>query len=422
MRMKPQVHNLTTMVLIRKLSRFLQVETNAVLRCSGATQWIFAPLVGNMQKLHSSSVASQTVQPKTGILMLNMGGPRSSSEVHDFLSRLFQDRDIIQLPMQKYLGAWIAKRRTPDIIKKYNEIGGGSPIFKWTDLQGKLMCEKLDKLRPESAPHRHYVAFRYARPLTDEALTSMESDGVEHCIAFSQYPQYCCSTTGSSMNAIHAHYAAKKEPTNMRWSVIDRWCTNPHLVRCFAENIRSELEKFPEDKRKEVFILFSAHSVPMKQIDKGDPYPSEIGATVQLVMKELDFCNPFRLVWQSKVGPLPWLSPSTESTIEGLVKRGKKNLLLVPIAFTNDHIETLHELDIEYARDLGTKVGAEKIRRCPSPNDHPLFIEALVDEVTRHLETGHKCSEQFLNNCPICDHASCYNAKKWFRHITQKFN
>lgn len=258
--------------------------------------------------------------------------------------------------------------------------------------------------------------------MTEDTLAAMESDGVEHCIAFSQYPQYSCSTTGSSMNAIMKYYGQNKRETAMRWSVIDRWCTNPYLIKCFAENIKKELQQFPENKRKSVYILFSAHSLPLKQVEKGDPYPSEVGASVQLVMKELDFCNPYRLVWQSKVGPLPWLSPNTENSIKNLVRRGKKNLLLVPIAFTSDHIETLHELDIEYARDVGKEVGAEEIRRCAAPNDDPLFIDALVDEVARHIEAGRKCSEQFLNNCPMCVNPSCYQSKQWFRYNTRKFD
>ncbi|KAK7076200.1 hypothetical protein SK128_023220 [Halocaridina rubra] len=243
--------------------------------------------------------------------------------------------------------------------------------------QGKLLCKRLDSLCPESAPHKHYVGFRYAHPLTEDTLQQMEEDGIEQCIAFTQYPQYSCSTTGSSMNAIHKFYAERSENTKMKWSVIDRWCTNPYLIKCFAENIRKELDQFSEEKRREVFILFSAHSLPMKydegalcqlingtfgtskhpnplvncvtlkrqapvgcrdlqlgtwdpkrerlrkriaytvQVGRGDPYAAEVGATVQLVMQELGFSNPYRLVWQSKVGPLPWLSPATDDCIKG---------------------------------------------------------------------------------------------------------
>ena len=128
---------------------------------------------------------------------------RNSSEVEQFLKNLFADRDIIRLPVQDKLGPWIARRRTPSIIEKYNEIGGGSPIYDWTRKQGELMCEKLDQLCPESAPHKPYVAFRYANPMTEEALQQLEDDGVEHVVAFSQYPQYSCTTSGSSMHAIY---------------------------------------------------------------------------------------------------------------------------------------------------------------------------------------------------------------------------
>merc|ERR1711994_353721 len=136
----------------------------------------------------------------------------------------------------------------------------------------------------------------------------------------------------------------------------DRWPTNINLAKTFAQNIRNVLETFEESKRKDVVLLFSAHSIPQYVMNRGDPYPAEVGGTVSKVMEELGWCNPYRLVWQSKVGPLPWLEPGTEQTIKALVKRGQKNLMLIPIAFVNEHIETLHELDIEYAKELGEEV------------------------------------------------------------------
>jgi len=352
--------------------------------------------------------------------MLNMGGPRNSGEVQQFLTNLFLDRDIIKLPFQAKLGPLIAKRRTPSIIEKYNEIGGGSPIFDWTTKQGNLMCQILDKISPETAPHKPYVGFRYANPLTEETLELMENDGVENAVAFSQYPQYSCTTSGSSMTAIHKHYATRPTPSKMKWSVIDRWSTHPPLIKTFAENIRKELETFEPAVRKNVVILFSAHSVPQYVMNRGDPYPAEVGATCQLVMQELGWSNPFRVVWQSKVGPLPWLEPGTENTIKAMVKRGQKNLLLVPIAFVNEHIETLHELDIEYAKEMGEEIGAEKIARCPTPNDHPVFIEGLATLVRDHLVKGPRVNPQLLMRCPMCENASCGEAKNWLRKVTSQ--
>ena len=153
---------------------------------------------------------SLSTKPKTGILMLNMGGPKTIDEVEPFLTRLFSDRDLMVLPAQKRLAKWIAKRRTPDIRKKYAEIGGGSPILDWTQKQGQAMVDGLERICPEYGPFKYYVGFRYVDPLTADTLEEMESDEVQHAIAFTQYPQYTCSTTGSSLNEIARHYYLNK--------------------------------------------------------------------------------------------------------------------------------------------------------------------------------------------------------------------
>ncbi|MGH0164718.1 UNVERIFIED_CONTAM: hypothetical protein FKN15_047828 [Acipenser sinensis] len=421
-------------------------------------------------------------KPKTGIVMLNMGGPEKLEDVYDFLFRLFMDRDLMTLPVQNklapfiakrrtpkiqeqysrigggspikmwttlqgegmvklldemspetaphkfYIGfryvhplteeaieemerdgveravaftqyphklaPFIAKRRTPKIQEQYSRIGGGSPIKMWTTLQGEGMVKLLDEMSPETAPHKFYIGFRYVHPLTEEAIEEMERDGVERAVAFTQYPQYSCSTTGSSLNAIYQYYNNKGGEPKMRWSAIDRWPTHPLLIECFADHIQKELKKFPVEKRDDVVILFSAHSLPMSVVNRGDPYPQEVGATVQHVMEKLNHCNPYRLVWQSRVGPMAWLGPQTDDTIKGLCERGKKNILLVPIAFTSDHIETLHELDIEYSQVLGK--------------------EALADLVQRHLKSKEACSRQLPLRCPLCVNPVCGQTKAFF--------
>ncbi|XP_063312897.1 ferrochelatase, mitochondrial [Pelobates fuscus] len=353
-------------------------------------------------------------KPKTGILMLNMGGPETTDDVHNFLLRLFLDKDLMTLPAQSKLGPFIAKRRTPKIQEQYNKIGGGSPIKKWTALQGEGMVKLLDELSPATGPHKYYIGFRYVDPLTEAAIEQMEQDGVERAIAFTQYPQYSCSTTGSSLNAIYRYYNSKGAKPNMRWSIIDRWPTHPLLIQCFADHITKELSLFPADKRGDVVILFSAHSLPMAVVNRGDPYPQEVGATVQKVMEKLGFSNPYRLVWQSKVGPMAWLGPQTSDAIEGLCKRGKKNILLVPIAFTSDHIETLYELDIEYAQVLANECGVENIRRAESLNGNPLFSKALADIVLTHIKSNEICSKQLTLRCPMCVNPVCGEAKSFF--------
>ncbi|XP_069780080.1 ferrochelatase, mitochondrial isoform X1 [Narcine bancroftii] len=353
-------------------------------------------------------------KPKTGILMLNMGGPETLDDVHDFLLRLFMDKDLIPLPAQSKLAPFIARRRTPKIREQYDRIGGGSPIKKWTAKQGDGMVKLLDEISPETAPHKFYIGFRYVHPLTEKAVEEMEKDGIERAVAFTQYPQYSCSTTGSSLNAIYRYYDSKNIVPKMKWSTIDRWPTHPLLIRCFADHIQQELDRFPPDKKADVVILFSAHSLPMSVVNRGDPYPQEVGATVQRVMETLNFSNPYRLVWQSKVGPMPWLGPSTDDAIKGLCERGKKNLLLVPIAFTSDHIETLHELDIEYAQLLANECGVENIRRAESLNGNQLFIKALADLVNTHLKSAETSSKQLSLRCPLCVNPVCQETKAFF--------
>lgn len=350
---------------------------------------------------------------------MNMGGPETVDDVHGFLLRLFSDKDLIPLPAQKQLAKFIARRRTPSIQKQYAKIGGGSPIKAWTDKQGAGMVSLLDKISPHTAPHKFYVGFRYVHPLTEEAIDEMEADGVERAVAFTQYPQYSCSTTGSSLNALYKHYAAREAQqlpsSNIAWSVLDRWSTHPGFIAATVDTIRAELARFPdEESRRNAVILFSAHSLPMSVVNRGDPYPQEVAATVQRVMEALDFCNPFRLVWQSKVGPSEWLGPQTENCIEGLVRNGRHDMLLVPIAFTSDHIETLYELDIEYAAEKAKEVGARHVRRSAALNDHPMFIEALADLVKTHLDKDKSCSTQLSLRCPMCINATCGKAKEFF--------
>jgi ferrochelatase len=153
--------------------------------------------------------------------------------VHDFLSRLFHDSDLIPLPAQRILAPMVARRRTPKIEQQYTAIGGGSPILRWTKEQGRQMCELLDELSPSSAPHKAYVAFRYANPLTEACLEEMKVDGVKRAVAFSQYPQYSCSTTGSSLNELFRVARGKNGwggNGEVEWSVLDRWPVHPGLV------------------------------------------------------------------------------------------------------------------------------------------------------------------------------------------------
>ena len=279
------------------------------------------------------------------------------------------------------------------------------------------MCKILDRVSPETAPHKPYVAFRYADPLTEEMYAQLLADGFGggkggRAVAFTQYPQYSCSTTGSSLNELwkwRNRLEGKGTPGEsnpdgtISWSVIDRWPVHPGLVEAFAQNIETQLASYPEEQRKDVVLLFSAHSLPMSVVNRGDTYPAEVAATVYAVMQRLGFSNPYRLCWQSQVGPSKWLGAQTSDTVKEYVKKGQTNLVLIPIAFTSDHIETLYELDQEVIHEAGHP----GVKRAESLNGSQVFIEALADVAVKHLRSGESCSRQMGLRCQGCNSERC---------------
>ncbi|KAJ7072317.1 hypothetical protein C8F01DRAFT_1103423 [Mycena amicta] len=347
--------------------------------------------------------------------MMNMGGPETVPETREFLTNLFSDGDLIPLPLQRFSAPWIAKRRTPQIEQQYTDIGGGSPILKYTKLQGEGMARILDELHPETAPHKAYVAFRYVRPLTVETAREMKADGVKRAIAFTQYPQYSCSTTGSSLNELFRKGKAGELDPEIEWSVIDRWGTHPGFIEAVAQNIEKALVNFSPETRRDAVILFSAHSLPMSVVNRGDPYILEVAASVSAVMDRLKQSNPFRLVWQSQVGPSAWMGMQTGDALKGLARLGKKQVVIVPIAFTSDHIETLYEIDLEYVKEA--KEHGIEIYRAESLNDSPVFIRALADIAAHHLREYSKnrqpVSVQLGLRCPGCTNNTCQQQKSW---------
>lgn len=355
-----------------------------------------------------ASVPSDTGdrRPRTGIVLLNMGGPETLDDVGPFLSALFDDRELMELPMHRVLAPFLAKRRTPHVRELYREIGGGSPILRWTRLQGEEMCARLDRISPETAPHKAYVAFRYVHPTAEDALREMDRDGIERAIAFSQYPQWSCTTSGSSLNDLWRTMGRLGLARRFRWSLIDRWPTHPGFIEAMAARIREGLARFDESEREDVVLLFSAHSLPISVIAKGDTYPQEMGASVDRVMALLDIPNRYLLSYQSEVGPVTWLGPSTEKVITNFPKLGYRKMLVVPIAFTSDHIETLSEIDIEY-RELAEKVGFERFERAEALNDHPRFLDGLAEMVAEHLASGEPCSTQYRFRCHGCTNPMC---------------
>ena len=345
---------------------------------------------------------------KTGIVMLNLGGPATLDDVEPFLLELFADREIIQLPLQRWLGPFIARRRTPKVRSLYAGIGGGSPILRYTEAQGRGMVARLDRISPETAPHKFYVAFRYTYPRSDDALRAMQADGVERAVAFTQYPQFSCSTTGSSLNELWRSATRTGLSHSFEWSIIDRWPVHQGFIAAMTETVRDGMEQFEPADRDKVLILFSAHSLPLDVIDRGDAYPQEVGASAQRVVEQLGRSNPYILAYQSDVGPVRWLGPSTEQVLRRLGARGHKHVLVVPIAFTTDHIETLSELDREYG-EVAHQAGITHYKRAPALNGRPLFLDGLAQIVRDHLASGLAHSSQYPTRCAGCTNPQCRN-------------
>jgi protoporphyrin/coproporphyrin ferrochelatase len=312
---------------------------------------------------------------KTALLLLQMGGPDSIAAVEPFLMNLFTDRDIIKIGpafLQPFIARRIVKKRAPKVAAYYQQIGGKSPIRELTDAQGKGLQELLGD------NYRYFVAMRYSRPSTLEALAAIKNAGIKRIVAVSLYPHYSRATTGSSINELQR--VLKQAGAKFELTCIDRFYDHPLYIRALTEKVREGLANFADPA--DVEIVFSAHSLPQSFIDEGDPYLGHIEETVRLVMELIGDGSHHQLCFQSKASPVKWLEPSTEATLKRLAGEGRKNLLMVPLSFVSDHIETLHEIDIQYAEEAKA-LGIERFVRSPSLNSSPLFLECLADLVRK---------------------------------------
>jgi len=314
---------------------------------------------------------------KTAVIMLNLGGPDSLEAVQPFLENLFNDPDIFKLPFQKSLARFVSKKRAPKVQKEYELIGGKSPINKWTALQRSMLEERLKKI---DSSIDVLIAMRYWKPLTSETAALVEQEDYDSIILLPLYPHFSVSTTGSSFNEWKRVF--KGDDSKVKY--IQHYYDHPLYIKALNERIDGSLLKFPSEVRKDVQLVFSAHGTPVSYVKKGDPYSGHIKRTIELVMQQRNYSHPYHHCFQSKVGPAKWLEPATDKMIEELAAAGKKHMLIIPISFVSDHVETAYELDIEY-RHVADKNNIENYIVMEGLNASPTFIDALAEVTKKFL-------------------------------------
>lgn len=307
-------------------------------------------------------------QSAIGVILLNLGGPERLQDVEPFLYNLFADRRIIRLGpalLQKPIAWMIAKRRAPKSRKAYALIGGGSPLKRLTMQQGAALEQQL----ATAGSFKVVTAMRYWPPFARETLQQLADLNISRIIALTLYPHYSKATTGSSLDDLRE--AAKAFPSpSFDLAEIAAWPDQPDYISCLADAILAGMQQFGA---ADVQLVYSAHSLPVQFIEEGDPYLDDMQKTIRGVEKITGLAG--HLCFQSRSGPVEWLSPSTPEMLEKLAAQGCKNVLMVPISFVSDHVETLYEIDIQY-REMAEELGMT-LKRTASLNVQPRFITAL---------------------------------------------
>ena len=318
---------------------------------------------------------------KIAVILLNLGGPSSIAEVKPFLLNLFLDREIIELPLQPLTARLIATFRAPKVKQRYQQIGGGSPLLRLTKKQAKDL-ERLLKMQHPRLEVKVYIGMLYTEPFIKPTVEKISKAGFKELIALPLFPHFSRVTSGSCFKKLEKANLELDKPLKIH--KISSWANQPAYIQAIATNVRQSFKKFTSDSQK-TKIVFTAHSVPEKFILEGDPYVKELSLTIEALKPFLEDRN-FYLSYQSRSGPVKWLSPDTAELIRSLAAQGHQQLLLVPISFVSDHIETLYEIDILY-KQIALQSGVKEFYRSPSLNDSPLFIRALAELVEPWLSS-----------------------------------
>jgi len=324
---------------------------------------------------------------KVGVVLFQLGGPDSLEAVEPFLYNLFCDPDIIPLGplgvvLRRPMAKLISMRRARPVAGRYAEIGGRSPIRALTERQRDRLGVALAPLLEATV----VIAMRYWHPFASEAVEALRRAGpLDEIVLLPLYPHYSFATTRSSLKEWRRVYGQPRNGPPQH--LIENFHDHPHYIQALIEKVAATLRQFPDSSRAQ--LVFSAHGLPVSLVKKGDPYPHQVKETVRLVCEGGaahvgGWPRSHVLCFQSRVGRAKWLEPSLTETIDRLARNGAKEMLVVPISFVTEHIETLHEINIE-AREEAERLGVKIFRMMPAVGDSPLFISALADLVLRAL-------------------------------------
>jgi protoporphyrin/coproporphyrin ferrochelatase len=314
---------------------------------------------------------------ETGVLLFNLGGPENLAEVRPFLYNLFSDPEIIRIKsdfLRKSLARLISFSRQYKSRNLYRQIGGGSPLRRITEAQAAALAENL---KSKGISAQVYVGMRCWKPSIDEAVERILSDRIDRLVLLPLFPQYSVTTTGSCLKHFNDLDRKFRLSSKMEISTVHSWFDEPLYIDLLSDLIGKGLTHFSPDGREKMAILYSAHSIPARYIQEGDPYLQQTQESVKLIQSRIGPAFRSELAFQSKVGPVKWLGPSTKNVLVEMGKKEIKKVLVVPISFVSDHIETLQEIDVAY-KNIAAQAGIQEFYRSESPNLHPKFIEALA--------------------------------------------
>ncbi|MBI5024588.1 MAG: ferrochelatase [Candidatus Omnitrophica bacterium] len=320
-------------------------------------------------------------ESRTTVVLLNMGGPKTNADVPDFQKRLFQDPMLIRFPMSflfQRLFAWLLVTfRAKAAMARYQLIGGGSPIFESTERQTQALQQELTR---RGRKVDVIFSFNYSAPFPEETIRTILRSGRTNTLLLSLYPHYSRATTGSNIHYLKK--AADKIYPEIQFTEAPAYYLHDGYIQALVDRIREQIK--PGESLDDFYLIFSPHGLPLYSLMEGDPYAFQVSQTVARILVKLGRTNRWSIAYQSAVGPLQWLKPSLEDMLEAVTRRGYKKLLIVPVAFVTDHIETLCEVDIEY-RKLAEALGVTDYRMSLAIECHPEFIRALADSVEAAL-------------------------------------